>query len=65
MTLMVGLQHVQVPCPAGSEETLRRFYGQILGMAELSRRSWGPAEGRGFAPAPARSTVVSRIRSCR
>jgi len=37
MTLIVGLQHVQVSCPAGSEETLRRFYGQVLGMAELSK----------------------------
>lgn len=30
-----GLHHVQVSCPAGSEEALRAFYGGLLDMTEL------------------------------
>jgi catechol 2,3-dioxygenase-like lactoylglutathione lyase family enzyme len=34
---LVGLDHVQVAAPAGSEEAARRFYGGLLGMTELSK----------------------------
>jgi catechol 2,3-dioxygenase-like lactoylglutathione lyase family enzyme len=35
--LVVGLHHVQVSCPAGSEEQLRPFYVGLLGMTELPK----------------------------
>ena len=35
--MIEGLHHVQVSCPAGSEDALRRFYGGVLGMAELTK----------------------------
>lgn len=31
------VHHVQVSCPAGSEDALRRFYAGVLGMTELSK----------------------------
>ena len=37
MTATVALHHVQVSCPAGSEDMLREFYGQVLGMAEVPK----------------------------
>jgi len=37
MSAIVGLHHVQVSCPTGSEDTLRQFYGHVLGMAELPK----------------------------
>ncbi|HUB05247.1 MAG TPA: VOC family protein [Solirubrobacteraceae bacterium] len=33
----IGLDHVQVAAPAGSEDDARRFYGELLGMAELAK----------------------------
>jgi extradiol dioxygenase family protein len=33
----IGLDHVQVAAPAGSENEARRFYGELLGMAELPK----------------------------
>lgn len=35
--MIEGLHHVQVSCPAGSEEALRSFYGGVLGMTELTK----------------------------
>jgi catechol 2,3-dioxygenase-like lactoylglutathione lyase family enzyme len=32
-----GLHHVQIACPAGSEDALRGFYGGVLGMTELPK----------------------------
>ena len=32
--LVTGLDHVQVACPAGSEDALRDFYAGVLGMRE-------------------------------
>ncbi len=32
--LVTGLDHVQVACPAGSEDALRGFYAGVLGMPE-------------------------------
>jgi catechol 2,3-dioxygenase-like lactoylglutathione lyase family enzyme len=34
---LVGLHHVQVAAPRGSEEVLRRFYGDLLGMTEVPK----------------------------
>jgi catechol 2,3-dioxygenase-like lactoylglutathione lyase family enzyme len=31
------IHHVQIACPAGSEETLRAFYVGVLGLAELTK----------------------------
>src|SRR2546423_14918921 len=28
------IHHIQLACPAGSEDTLREFYGGLLGLAE-------------------------------
>lgn len=37
MTELVGLDHVQVAAPAGCEPQARRFYGELLGLAELDK----------------------------
>jgi catechol 2,3-dioxygenase-like lactoylglutathione lyase family enzyme len=34
---LVGLHHVQLTAPRGSEEVLRQFYGTALGMTEVSK----------------------------
>ena len=34
---LVGIDHVQVAAPAGSEEDARRFYGLLLGLPELPK----------------------------
>ena len=34
---LVGLHHVQVAAPRGSEEVLRGFYGDVLGMTEVPK----------------------------
>jgi len=47
MSVIVGLDHVQVACPAGSEDTLRHFYGEVLGMTKLPRPP--PLAARGGA----------------
>jgi catechol 2,3-dioxygenase-like lactoylglutathione lyase family enzyme len=31
------LHHVQVSCPVGGEEAARRFYGDVLGIAEVEK----------------------------
>lgn len=33
--MIEGVHHVQVSCPAGSEDALRAFYISVLGMTEL------------------------------
>jgi catechol 2,3-dioxygenase-like lactoylglutathione lyase family enzyme len=35
MTIL-GIDHVQMAAPSGSEETARHFYGRLLGLAELA-----------------------------
>lgn len=35
--MIEGLHHVQVSCPAGTENALRHFYGGVLGMIELTK----------------------------
>jgi catechol 2,3-dioxygenase-like lactoylglutathione lyase family enzyme len=34
---VVGIDHVQVAAPAGSEDDARQFYGELLGLAELPK----------------------------
>ena len=34
---LTGLHHVQVACPAGSEDALRAFYVEVLGMPEVAK----------------------------
>lgn len=36
---VIGVHHVQIACPAGSEDLLRHFYGTVCGMAELPKPS--------------------------
>jgi len=33
----IGLDHVQVTAPSGSEDQARRFYGDLLGLGELPK----------------------------
>ena len=35
--MVLGIDHVQVAAPAGSEAEARRFYGELLGLAELEK----------------------------
>jgi len=37
MTGIVGVHHVQLACPAGSEEQARWFYGTVLGLTEVPK----------------------------
>ena len=37
MSGLVGLHHVQLACPAGSEGGLRAFYVGVLGMTEVPK----------------------------
>lgn len=41
----LGLDHVQVAAPAGSEDDARRFYGDLLGMPELPKPAALQARG--------------------
>ena len=34
---VVGLHHVQLACPAGSEDRLRGFYGGLVGLSEIPK----------------------------
>ena len=34
---VVGLHHVQLACPAGSEDALRGFYGELVGLPEIAK----------------------------
>jgi catechol 2,3-dioxygenase-like lactoylglutathione lyase family enzyme len=34
---LLGLHHVQLAAPPGSEEALRHFYGTVLGMSEVPK----------------------------
>lgn len=34
---VVGVHHVQIACPAGSEDLLRHFYGVVCGMPEIPK----------------------------
>src|SRR4051812_7480947 len=48
---VVGLDHVQIAAPPGCEADARRFYGGLLGLAELDKPAPLAARGGGwFAP---------------
>ena len=32
-----GIHHVQIACPAGTEDLLRGFYGDLVGMPEIPK----------------------------
>lgn len=34
---VVGLHHVQIACPAASEDALRSFYGVLVGLPEIPK----------------------------
>jgi catechol 2,3-dioxygenase-like lactoylglutathione lyase family enzyme len=42
---LIGLDHVQVAAPAGSEDAARRFYGELLGLPELPKPAALQARG--------------------
>lgn len=44
MTIL-GVHHVQIACPAGSEDLLRHFYGVVCGMPEIPKPSALAARG--------------------
>ncbi len=43
--MITGIDHVQLAVPAGGEETLRAFYGDVLGMTEVPKPA--PLAARG------------------
>ena len=45
MTVVEGLDHVQLACPRGSEDEARRFYGDLLGLREIDKPA--PLRARG------------------
>lgn len=44
----VSLDHVQIPAPPGSEPAARRFFGKLLGLAEIEK----PGERRFYSEDP-------------
>lgn len=45
MSQLVGLHHVQLAVPVGSEEACRAFWGGLLGMAEVAKPAALAARG--------------------
>jgi len=43
--LLLGLDHVQLAAPPGSEELLRRYYAGVLGMTEIAKPPRPAARG--------------------
>jgi catechol 2,3-dioxygenase-like lactoylglutathione lyase family enzyme len=43
----ISLDHVQIAAPAGCEEAARRFFGELLGLAEIEKPE--PLRARGGA----------------
>lgn len=41
----IGIDHVQLAAPAGSETEARRFYGEVLGLTEIPKPE--PLQARG------------------
>ncbi len=35
--MVIGLHHVQLAIPAGSEDACRRFWGDVVGMTEVTK----------------------------
>jgi catechol 2,3-dioxygenase-like lactoylglutathione lyase family enzyme len=42
---VIGLDHVQVSCPTGSEDSLRAFYAGVLGFDEVAQPAALAARG--------------------
>jgi len=34
--IVYGIDHVQLSMPAGGEASVRRFYGEVLGLEEIA-----------------------------
>ena len=58
--MLTGLHHVQVACPAGSEDALRAFYGGVLGMTEVEKPPVLAARGRCLVPVGRRGDPLRR-----
>lgn len=43
--MVEGIDHVQLACPAGSEDSAREFYGGLLGLREIEKPE--PLRARG------------------
>lgn len=43
--MLLGIAHVQLAAPAGCEEDARRFFGDLLGMAEIEKPAALAARG--------------------
>lgn len=43
--MILGIDHVQVAAPPGCEDDARRFYGEVLGLAEVEKPE--PLRARG------------------
>ena len=59
---MIALHHVQVACPEGGEDVVRRFYGDGLGLTEVEKPS--ALRGRGgvwFRAYDDRGAVVAEL----
>ena len=59
---IVALDHVQVAAPPGCEDEAWRFYGQLLGLAEIEKPPTLAARG-GVCSASARRSSTSGLRS--
>ncbi|WP_274918719.1 VOC family protein [Streptomyces sp. WZ-12] len=35
--MLIAVDHIQLAAPPGSEDQLRRYYGEVLGMAEIPK----------------------------
>lgn len=60
---IVGLDHVQVAAPPGCEGQARRFYGDLLGLAERSRSRKHCAQEGVFGFAAENSSCMSESRT--
>jgi catechol 2,3-dioxygenase-like lactoylglutathione lyase family enzyme len=52
MIRVTGIDHVQLAIPAGGEEEARRFYGGLLGLAEVPKPPAYAARGGCWFAAP-------------
>ena len=56
MTLLVGIDHVQLAMPAEGEDLAREFYGDLLGLAEVKKPE--PLASRGGCWFETSGTIV-------
>lgn len=56
--MILGLHHVQIAIPSGGEEAARRFYGHLLGCAEIPKPEPLKARGRGLVSAAGRAAAA-------